>query len=402
MVQSVELLYLSKMDVETVLTVILYRRWQKRRDRRRRYWVHPILSHRLTESQYIILYPKLRQFGPKFFNYFRMSIKSFDDLLALINDELVADKNAVRYSISPEEKLIITLRYLATGCSLGTLSYDYRIGKSTVATIIPHVCETIWRKLRPIVMSEPTKEKWYEISTIFEKNSKFPNCLGALDGKHIRLIQPEQSMHYNYKHFFSLVLLAIADANYCFVWVDIGAYGKNSDSGIFNNSSLYKKLTERSLDLPEPKALLIQNRPTVLPYVIVADEAFGMMENLMRPYGGRSLTYAKKIFNNRLTLARRYVECTFGIMCNKWRILHRPLDVNIGFAEKIVKAICTLHNYVRMRDGYNYEDTLYTPPLENVASHYTGRAVRQADNVRVHLTNYFINEGKVDCLDRNI
>ncbi|CAH1979183.1 unnamed protein product [Acanthoscelides obtectus] len=102
------------MDVETVLTVILYRRWQKRRDRRRRYWVHPILSHRLTECQYIILYPKLRQFGPKFFNYFRMSIKSFDDLLALINDELVADKKAVRYSISPEEKLIITLRYLAT------------------------------------------------------------------------------------------------------------------------------------------------------------------------------------------------------------------------------------------------------------------------------------------------
>lgn len=89
-------------------------------------------------------------------------------------------------------------------------------------------------------------------------------------------------------------------------------------------------------------------------------------------------------------------------MCNKWRILHRPLDVNIGFAEKIVKAICTLNNYVRIRDGYNFEDTLYTPPLENLASHYTGRAVRQADNVRVHLTNYFINEGKVDWQDRYI
>ncbi|KAJ8703711.1 hypothetical protein PYW08_016965 [Mythimna loreyi] len=72
-----------------------------------------------------------------------MSIKSFDDLLTLINDELVADKNAVRYSISPEEKLIITLRYLAIGCSFGTLSYDYRIGKSTVATIIPHKSQKV-------------------------------------------------------------------------------------------------------------------------------------------------------------------------------------------------------------------------------------------------------------------
>lgn len=147
-------------------------------------------------------------------------------------------------------------------------------------------------------MSEPTKEKWNEISKTFEKNSKFPICVGALDGKHIRLIQPEHtgSMYFNYKYFFSLVLLALADANYCFVWIDIGAYGKNSDSGIFKNSSLYKKLTEKSLDLPEPKTLVIENKATVLPHVIVADEAFGMMENLMRPYGGNSLSYAKNNF----------------------------------------------------------------------------------------------------------
>ncbi|KAK5650153.1 hypothetical protein RI129_001182 [Pyrocoelia pectoralis] len=245
-------------------------------------------------------------------------------------------------------------RYLGSGCSLGDIHYNYLIGKSTAATIIPHVCETIWKKLKNIVMSEPTKGKWNEISMKFEKNSKFPNCLGALDGKHIRLIQPEHtgSLFYNYKHYFSLVLLAVADADYCFVWVDIGAFGKNSDSGIFKNSSLYKRLTEGSLDIPEPKPLVIKNKSVELPHVIVADEAFGMMENLMRPYGGRSLTHPKKIFNYRITLARRYVECTFGIMCNKWRILHRPLDVNVEFAEKIVKAICTLHNYVRMRDGY--------------------------------------------------
>jgi len=76
----------------------------------------------------------------------------------------------------------------------------------------------------------------------------------------------------------------------------------------------------------------------------------------MRPYGGKMLSYEKKIFKYRL--ARRFVECTFGIMCNKWRILHRPLDVKIDFSENIVKAICVLHNYVRLRDGFKYEDTL--------------------------------------------
>jgi len=131
--------------------------------------------------------------------------------------------------------------------------------------------------------------------------------------------------------------MALCDSNYCFVWVDIGGYGKDSDYGLYN------KLTEKKLDIPDPKPLIIDNEDTKVPYVIVADEAFGMTENLMKPYGGKMLSYGKKIFSYRLTLARRYVECTFGIMCSKWRILHRPLDVKIDFAETIVKAICALH-----------------------------------------------------------
>jgi len=155
--------------------------------------------------------------------------------------------------------------------------------------------------------------------------------------EHIRMIQPQNSgsLYYNYKHFFSLVLLALCDANYCFTWVDIGAYGKSSDSGIFKESILYSKLTEKTLNIPDPSPINNSDE-TILPYVIVADEAFGMLENLMRTYGGKLLSYEKKFFNYRLTLARRYIECTFGIISNKWRILHRPLDVDINFAEYIL------------------------------------------------------------------
>lgn len=88
------------------------------------------------------------------------------------------------------------------------------MGKSTAAAAIIHqVCKVIWRKLKNIVMSQPTKEKWLEISNGFEQNAKFPNCIGALYGKHIRLIHPQNSgsLYYNYKHFFSLVLMALCD-----------------------------------------------------------------------------------------------------------------------------------------------------------------------------------------------
>lgn len=110
----------------------------------------------------------------------------------------------------------------------------------------------------------------------------------------------------------------------------------------------------------------------------------------------------KKNFNYRLTLALRFVECTFGIMCSKWRILHRPLDVKIEFAENIVKAICVLHNYVRVRDGFKYEDTLYAAPLSNLNPIYTGRNVRDADTIRKQFTNRFMNEGKLEWQDKMV
>jgi hypothetical protein len=64
----------AKMDVEESVCVwVLYRRMKRRRQRYRKYWVHPILRNRLTTSLYVTLYPSLRNYEPKFFNYFRMS-----------------------------------------------------------------------------------------------------------------------------------------------------------------------------------------------------------------------------------------------------------------------------------------------------------------------------------------
>lgn len=106
------------------------------------------------------------------------------------------------------------------------------------------VCKVLWIKLKRTFMPEMTTEKWKEVEDGFRKYANFPNCIGAIDGKHIELIQPEHtgSLFFNYKTYFSSVLLAVCDANYCFVYVNVGSYGKTSDSAIFQHSDFFKRM----------------------------------------------------------------------------------------------------------------------------------------------------------------
>jgi len=90
----------------------------------------------------------------------------------------------------------------------------------------------------------------------------------------------------------------------------------------------------------------------------------------------KMLTFLKRVYKNRLSNVRRIVECTFGILANKWRIFHRPIDVKSDFRDKIIKARCVLHNYVRKNDSIQFDDALYECPLESVEPVGTSGTVR--------------------------
>lgn len=206
-----------------------------------------------------------------------------------------------------------------------------------------------------------TREDWSNIAQGFFEQTHFPNCIGAIDGKHIRIERPDHtgSESFNYKKFYSIILLAIADANYSFVAIDVGAYGSNSDASVFRKSNFGRRLLSNQLDLPASSVIPNYNEGSVMPFVFVGDEAFPLLKNLMRPYPSRNLSMKEKIYNYRLSYARRTVECTFGIMANKWRIFHRPLDTKLVLCDYIVKACCILHNFVRKYDGKELQETLF-------------------------------------------
>ena len=114
------------------------------------------------------------------------------------------------------------------------------------------------------------------------------NCLGAVDGKHVAMKKPSKagSNDYNYKGFHSIVRMAIVDAGYKFMHVDVGAEGGASDEGTWNNCTLQEAFEDNRAGLPEPVPLPNDDKP--VPYNFVADDAFALRTWLMKPFSHRS------------------------------------------------------------------------------------------------------------------
>ncbi|GBN40567.1 hypothetical protein AVEN_157833-1 [Araneus ventricosus] len=93
-----------------------------------------------------------------------------------------------------------------------------------------------------------TENEWAEINKGFLRNWNFPNCYGAIDGKHVLIQAPPNSgsQFFNYKGFHSIILMALVNWDYSFIYIDVGCNGCVSDGGVFQNSSLYSKLEQGS------------------------------------------------------------------------------------------------------------------------------------------------------------
>jgi len=88
--------------------------------------------------------------------------------------------------------------------------------------------------------------------------------------------------------------------------------------------------------------------------VFIGDEAFPLMENLMKPYGKHSSGHDEHIFNYRLSRARRVVENAFGILATRFRVFLQPLNINVDNVDAVVMASCVLHNFLRKKSSTYY------------------------------------------------
>ncbi|KAL4153123.1 hypothetical protein QTP88_000956 [Uroleucon formosanum] len=226
---------------------------------------------------------------------------------------------------------------------------------------------------------------------------------GAIDGKHIRIqkIPKSGSSNFNYKSYHSLVLMASCDADGIFTTIDVGPAGRNSDGGVFRACRLGRLLDINGFDIPTGiKLPHEQGDIQLFPYYFVADKAFPLKSYLMRPYSRRVLDNKKRIYNYRLSRGRKTIECAFGLMASKFKILSTPiLCVNEETISSIIRCMCVLHNFIRIKKGRAYQPQYHKETemnmnigmnleLENGNNNLPTR--NSACGLRDYLSNYFI------------
>ena len=213
-----------------------------------------------------------------------------------------------REAVGPSERLCVALRYLATGDAQSTITLSYRLSPTTVTRILYETLPVIW--------------------TVLNENDymKFPSC-------HQDFVEISKT------------------------FIDIGNTGRISDGGVLSNSSLNELFLNKTM-FPDPSVIVGTDKS--FPYVVVGDEAFPLKENLMKPYPSTGLSNEKRIFNYRLSRARRIIENTFGIMAARFRVLRRPIIGKVELVHEVTKSVVALHNYL-MKESNSKNPSRYCP-----------------------------------------
>lgn len=296
-------------------------------------------------------------------------------------------------------------RYLATGESLRSLAFAFRISHNYLSTIIKSTLAELKIKLVPIFLPDPKNIDFKQKSAEFSYKWNFPNCILAIDGKHVRIRSPSNSgtLFYNHKDFYSIVLLAMVDVNYKFIVVDIGFFGKEGDSGIFLKSDMGQKILNGTFGFPEQCKLPGSDK--VAPHVIVGDEAFRLHTHILKPYTRKSAREnpSEAVFNYRLSRARRVTENAFGLLRQIFRIFYQPINLETTTIDDLIWVTCCLHNMLRegyleknKRPLFDY-DTEQPPPTDNLMplSRCGGFSNIEGFEVRNFFKEFFNNEGSI-------
>lgn len=204
--------------------------------------------------------------------------------------------------------------------------------------------------------------------------------------------------------------MAIVNANYEFMMVDVGTNGRISDGGVIYHTQFWGLLQNNLLNIPESSSL--PHTEDTFPYVFLGDDAFSLGVHFMKPYSREELTRNNRIFNYRLSRARRVVENAFGILVTRFGIFQKAIHLSPEKTTVITLACCYLHNYFMKKASRDYYSNILN--MENIQTGQIDTGFERTEHVLTTLQrgtfrnssnnakqirdlyrNYFNNEGQI-------
>ena len=215
--------------------------------------------------------------GKRFKRTFRIARTTFSFIHEKIKNDITKQHISGK-PISTEERLAICLYRLSRGDYYHTVADMTGVGESTVCIIVREVTEAIVDHLWTDVVESHfphDKEMLYEKVKEKEQEWQFPYAYAAVDGCHIPIKCPSGGQeaakeYHNFKNLYSIVLMGMVDAKYCFIWASAGFPGNSHDSIIFQATNLYAKIAEGK----SFHNLLFEEIDIQIPPIILGDSAF--------------------------------------------------------------------------------------------------------------------------------
>jgi len=172
-----------------------------------------------------------------------------------------------------------------------------------------------------------------------------PSIVGAIDSSHIRIKAPPDSAadYFSRCQQHDFIIQAVVNGNKIFTDFACGFPGSKHGVRVLRGRTIFRR-AEQGKILTAPTVNMADREIT--PY-LVGDSTYPLSPWLMKPYPEGTRDPDEIAFNKELSSARVQVECAFGMLQNRWRILQKRFDCNIEFSIKATIACAVLYNICR-------------------------------------------------------
>jgi hypothetical protein len=285
-----------------------------------------------------------------FFDILRMRRQTFERLVRDLRPFIQGQHTHWRAPISVEKKVVVTLFKLMHGVPIPLVADRAALGKSTVHEILRQVCTAISNQFGHLI-AWPVGRRLMRVAEGFQAKQWFPNCIGAIDGSHIYVAAPTNTIvaadHRNRNKSFSILLQGVVDSKCYFTSINTGPPGSLHDSAHFKSTELYRKVDEGIMGGFHDDPLTWASGLAFPPY-LVADRGYPLLSWCITPFKkgpmGLPLSREETWFNRKHSSTRMSVERGFGILKVRFKEIGTKSSLKLDFLPTVVHTCCVLHN----------------------------------------------------------